>query len=187
MPTRCSSASRVDRGERRTSSWRSSRARLSARRRSVSPDTLLTGTGRQPSACREREVGDDAEVVARPDAVYRFVEDPLACPDVEGRPVLDAAHHDVVDPAAQLERPVLVLGGYQRVGGGESVPRLPGMRAPPRVPVANARAVQGLKAAPEAHAGRVGGGVEVAGQHHVHIAPFDKLLDGPPGGYSLEL
>src|SRR5918995_646778 len=110
MPTRCSTASKVDTGERRTSSWRSSRARLSARRRSVSPDMLLTGTSRQPTVGWDREVGDDAEVVARPDPVYRFVEDPPACPDVEGRPVLDAAHHDVVDPAAQLERPVLVLG-----------------------------------------------------------------------------
>src|SRR5918994_7591445 len=154
MPTRCSTAAREDRGERRTSSWRLSRARLSARRRSVSPDMLLTGTGRQPSAARDREVGDDAEVVARPDVVYRFVEDPLACPDVEGRAVLAAAHHDVVDPAAQLERPVLVLGGHQRVGGGERVAPGAGMRAPPGGPGGEARAVQGLKGPPEGHPGR---------------------------------
>jgi hypothetical protein len=52
-------------------------------------------------SCRQgREVGYHAEVVTPPDAVDWFVEDALAGAHVEGRPVLDAAHEYVVDPAA---------------------------------------------------------------------------------------
>jgi hypothetical protein len=45
------------------------------------------------------EVDAQAEVVARPDAVDRLVEDPLARRDLQRRPlVLAAADEDVVDP-----------------------------------------------------------------------------------------
>jgi hypothetical protein len=57
----------------------------------------------------------------------------------------------------------------------------------PGVPVAHARTAKRLTAAPEAHAGRLGIGVEVAGQHDVALAAPDVLLDEPRGGRGLHL
>src|SRR5215218_8237605 len=75
-----------------------------------------------------------------------------------------ATYHHVVDAPPQLQLPVPVLRGDQRVLGGEAVPLLAWVGAPPGVAVANAHTSQGLPPAPEAHTGRVGGGVEVSGQ-----------------------
>src|SRR5829696_4978707 len=54
------------------------------------------------------------------------------------------------------------------------------MCAAPCITVAHAHVSQRLPPAPEAHARRVGGGVEVAGQDHVTqaVAPFADLLYG---------
>src|SRR5829696_2779726 len=54
------------------------------------------------------------------------------------------------------------------------------MCAAPCITVAHAHVSQRLPPAPEAHARRVGGGVEVAGQAHVTqaVAPFADLLYG---------
>jgi hypothetical protein len=121
-------------------------------------------------------------MVARPHAVDLFVEDTLAGADLEGRPELDAAHEDVVDPP---ERPVRC--SHQRILRRVCVTRIPGMRALPSVPVADAHTTQRLAATTEAHAGRVGIGIEVTGQYHVYAALPDELLHEPRGGYGLKL
>src|SRR5215203_7046873 len=102
----------------------------------------------------DREVRYDAEVVARPQAVYRLVEDALAGGDIKRGTMLAAADHYVVDPAAQLQRPV-VGGHHQGVARRERVTGIQGVGAFPGVPVADARVTQGLQPSPEAHAGRV--------------------------------
>jgi hypothetical protein len=118
-----------------------------------------------------REVGDDAEVVTGPHAIYRLVEDTLAGSDVEGGTVVAAPYHHVVEPASQLQRPV-VATVHQRIVRRERVAGVSGMNALPGVPLADALVTQGLQAAPETHAGRVGGGVEVSGQDHVVCLPL---------------
>src|SRR5215218_275690 len=132
------------------------------------------------------EVGDHPEMVARPHAALGLVEEALAGDDVERGPVLDAAHHDVVDPAAQLPRPL--AAGYERVSRRESVAGIFRVGALPGVPVTDARTVQRLAAGPEAHAGGVGGGVEVAGQDHmVHLSLLHQLFDEARGRHGLQL
>jgi hypothetical protein len=76
--------------------------------------------------CRNLKVRADAEVVAGPYTVYRFVEDTHAGGDLEGRSVLYLAHHNVVDPAAQIKYPIFVLGGHQLIARGERMAWLPG-------------------------------------------------------------
>src|SRR5215204_76046 len=131
---------------------------------------------------RNHQVSDDTEMVAGPHAVYWFVEHTRAGGDLEGRPVVSAAHEDVVDPS---ERPV--GGSHQRVVRRVCVARISGMGALPSVPVAHAHAAQGLAATPEAHAGRIGIGIEVTGHHHVHTAPINELLHEPRSGNGLKL
>ena len=65
--------------------------------------------------------------------------------------------------------------------------RISGMLALPGVPVADARAAQGLTARPEAHTGRVRIGIEVAGQHHVQTPPASALLHELRGSHGLQL
>ncbi len=113
-----------------------------------------------------RKIGDHAEAVAAPNPVRGFVEDALARPDVQGKTAVGAPHHHVVDPAARLQRPV-VATGHQRIVRRKRVAGVSGMNALPGVPLADALVTQGLQAAPETHAGRVGGGVKVAGQVYV--------------------
>src|SRR5215218_1245690 len=135
----------------------------------------------------DREVRYDAEVVARQHAVYRLVEDALAGDDLERGTVAATADHYVVDPAAKLQRPV-VAAGHQRVARRERVTGNPRVGALPGVPVADARATQGLQPAPEAHASRVGGSVEVAGQDHVaHLPLAQQILYEARGRHSLQL
>src|SRR5215216_4995047 len=59
------------------------------------------------------EVRDHAEMVGRPHAAHRFVEDALAGDDVERGSVVAAAHHYVVDSAARLQRPF--TADYERI------------------------------------------------------------------------
>jgi hypothetical protein len=122
--------------------------------------------------------------VGRPDAVDRLVEDARARRDVQGGSVVDAAHHDVVDPSAALLRPGSLR--QQPVVGGEGVPGVVGVDALPGVPVADAGAFQRLAAAPEMHAGRLRNGVEVAGDDHVQAPPADQRLDGPGRRHGLQ-
>src|SRR5215203_6565092 len=158
-----------------------------ARRRNV-----LAGRGGSPDGPPGRGLGGEVcaetEVVACPDSVYRLVEDALASLYVQCGPVGAAAHEDVVDPAPRLQLPVPVLRRHQRVLGGEAVAGLPGVGASPGVAVADAQAAQGLQTAPEAHAGCLRGGVEVAGQDHVMWAVFfGDLLYEPPDYSRLQL
>src|SRR5215216_804383 len=135
----------------------------------------------------DREVRYDAEVVARPHAVYRLVEDALAGGDIERGTMVAAADHCVVDPAAQLKRPV-AAAGHQGVARRERVTGIDGVGALPGVPGADARVTQGLQPAPEAHASRVGGSVEVAGQDHVAYLPLaQQTLYEARGRHSLQL
>src|ERR671921_1097785 len=102
--------------------------------------------------------------------------------------MVGTAHHHIVDAPPQLQLPVPVLGRNQRISGGESVPLLLWMCAAPCITVANAHTSQGLPPAPEAHTGRIWGGVEVAGQDHVQaFAPFSALLYGAPREDRLKL
>src|SRR5215216_2057202 len=123
----------------------------------------------------DREVSYDAEVVARPHAFYRLVEDALAGRDVERWTIVAAADHYVVDPAAQLQWPV-VAAGHQRVARRERVTGIHGVGAIPGVPVADARVTQGLQPVPEAHARSVGDCVEVTGQDHVAYLPLAQQI-----------
>src|SRR5215216_6808306 len=77
----------------------------------------------------DREVRYDAEVVARPHAVYRLVEDALAGGDIERGTMVAAADHYVVDPAAPLQRPV--AAGHQLVARRERVTGIHGVGALP--------------------------------------------------------
>ena len=138
--------------------------------------------GNRGTPRRNHQVSDDTEMVAGPHAVYWFVEHTRAGGDLEGRPVVSAAHEDVVDPS---ERPV--GGSHQRVVRRVCVARISGMDALPSVPVAQAHAAEGLAATPEAHAGRIGFGIEVTGHHHVHTAPINELLHEPRSGNGLKL
>jgi hypothetical protein len=61
------------------------------------------------------------------------------------------------------------------------------MRAVPRVPVADAGAVQRLPAAPEPHTGRVRRRVEVRGDDDVQVAPGNQLLDESGHRHGLQL
>ncbi len=95
------------------------------------------------------EVGHDSEMVARPDAIDRFVEDPRAGADLERRsPMLAASHEDVVEPA---ERPVPsadgpgsdtwstlpLRGNGKRLGGAPAILVLEGsLVSSPEAPVA---------------------------------------------------
>src|SRR5215207_8839829 len=122
---------------------------------------VAVGSGPGPDGTRRPlEVGEDAEVVAGPDAVNRLVQDPLAAGDLQGRAVGAAADHDVVDPPAPLQRHL--ADPDEAVVGGEGVPGLARVARFPGVLVADAGAVQGLAAGPEPDAGCVRGGVEVA-------------------------
>src|SRR5215212_7699703 len=129
----------------------------------ISSVSLVVRRGTRPW---DRGVRYDAEVVARPHTVYRLVEDALAGGDIERGTMVAAADHYVVDPAAQLKRPV-VAAAHKRVARRERVTGNPRVGALPSVPVADARITQGLQPAPEAHASRVAGSIEVAGQDHV--------------------
>src|SRR5215203_3094293 len=153
-----------------------------ARRERGSPDGP-PGRGLGGEVCAE------TEVVACPDSVYRLVEDALASLYVQCGPVGAAAHEDVVDPTPRLQLPVPVLRRHQRVLGGEAVAGLPGVGASPGVAVADAQAAQGLQTAPKAHACRLWGGVEVAGQDHVPEdgAILGDLLHEPPDDNRLQL
>jgi hypothetical protein len=134
----------------------------------------------------DRELSHDAKVVARQHALYRLVEDALAGGDVERGTIVGAADHYVVDPAAQLQRPV--AAGHQRVARRERLTGNPRVGALPGVSVADARATQGLQPAPEAHASGVGGGVEVAGQDHVAYLPLaHQFLHEARSRYGLQL
>src|SRR5829696_2931166 len=75
---------------------------------------------RSPAPDLGRKFRYDPEVVARPHSVHRFVEDALAGGNIKRRSVVAAAHHDVVDPAAQLQRPV-VSASHQRIAGRKRV------------------------------------------------------------------
>src|SRR3712207_2628742 len=92
-------------------------ARRCAAGSDISSVSLAVRRGTRPW---DRKVRYDAEVVARPYALYRLVEDALAGGDLERGTMAAAAHHDVVDPAAQLQRPV-VAAGHQRVARRERV------------------------------------------------------------------
>src|SRR5829696_4045374 len=135
----------------------------------------------------DRELGHDAEVVARPHAVYRLVEDALAGGDLERGTMVGAADHYVVDTPAQLKRPV-VAAAHQRVARRERVTGNPRVGALPGVPVADARITQGLQPAPEAHASRVAGSIEVAGRDHVaYLTLAQQILYEARGCHSLHL
>src|SRR5215212_5993607 len=116
-----------------------------ARRRTAGSDissvSLVVRRGTRPW---DREVRYDAEVVARPHAVYWLVEDALAGGDVERGTMAAAAYHYVVDPAAQFLRPV-ATAGHKRVARRERVTWIQGVGALPGVPVADARVTQGLQ------------------------------------------
>jgi hypothetical protein len=92
---------------------------------------------RSPTGCLSGEVRDNAEVVNRPHA-HGFVEDALAGGDIKRGTVIFAAHHDVVDAAAQLEWHLAT--SHQRIPRRLRVAGLTGMRALPGVSVADARA-----------------------------------------------
>jgi hypothetical protein len=59
------------------------------------------------------------------------------------------------------------------------VARIAWMQALPGVSVANAETVERLPAWPEADAGGVWIGVEIADQHHLRVLVADALLDEP--------
>src|SRR5437588_4335350 len=121
-------------------------------------------------------------MVACPHAVNRFVEDTCAGGDLEGgASVITTTYEDVVDPP---ERPVPISD--KRIAGRECVARISGILALPGIPVADARAAQGLTARPEAHTGRLRIGIEVADQHHVQTAPASSLLHEPRGSHGLQ-
>ena len=120
----------------------------------------------------DREVGDEAEMVAGPYAIDRFVKDPFAGDDLKGRSTMfTAAHEDVVDPA---KRPVPI--GHEGVGRRESVPWFARMHALPGIAVADAHLAQRLTARPEANTSCVGIGIEVPGQHHMLVTQPYTLL-----------
>src|SRR5205085_9420759 len=51
-------------------------------------------------ACRDCEVGDEAEMIAGPHTVDRFVKDACTGGDLQaGSPVLTTAHEDVINPS----------------------------------------------------------------------------------------
>src|SRR5918998_6398076 len=150
----------------------------------ISPVSLVVRRGTWPW---ERQVRYDAEVVTRPHAFYRLVEDALAAGDLERGTMVAAADHYIVDPATQLQRPV-AAAHHERVARRECVTGIHGVGAFPGVPVADARVTQGLQPAPEAHASRVGGSVEVAGQDHVAYLPLaQQILYEARGRHSLQL
>jgi hypothetical protein len=92
---------------------------------------------RSPTGCLSGEVRDDAEVVACPHMFHGFVEAALAGGDIKRGTVIFAAHHDVVDAAAQLERHLAT--SHQRIPRRERVAELTGMRALPSVSLADKR------------------------------------------------
>src|SRR6266540_4997300 len=117
----------------------------------VNSDTPLSAKSRHPRSrsSGNSEVGHDSEMVARPDAIDRFVEDPRAGADLERRsPMLAASHEDVVEPA---ERPVPsadgpgsdtwstlpLRGDGKRLGGAPAILVLEGsLVSSPEAPVA---------------------------------------------------
>src|SRR5579872_6781665 len=131
----------------------------------------------------EREVRDEAKMVACPHAVHRFVKDTRAGGDGEsGSPMIAAAHEDVVNPP---ERPVPIR--HQRIARCEGMAGIAGIRTLPGVPVADACAVQGLPARPEAHAGCAGIGIEITGQRHMLAAAANEFLHEARCGDGLSL
>jgi hypothetical protein len=63
-----------------------------------------------PSGKWSREVCNHTEVVTGPDTVDWFIEDALACRDAQRGSEAAAAHEDVVDAAADVPRPSLIMG-----------------------------------------------------------------------------
>src|SRR5262249_47317020 len=99
-----------------------------------------------------RQASNEAEMVARPHAPDRFVEDARAGRDLEsGSSVITRAHENIIDPS---EGPVPI--SHERMARREGVAWIAGMRALPSISVTDAHAAQGLTARPEAHA-RCGG------------------------------
>src|SRR2546429_2801351 len=98
---------------------------------------------------RDREVGDEAEMVAGPHTVDRFVEDTRASRNVQCRSsVLPTTHKDVVDSS---ERPVPIP--QQRIARSVSMAGISRMRSLPGVTVADAHFTQRLAASQEAYTG----------------------------------
>jgi len=71
---------------------------------------------------RDREIGNEAEMVAGPYSVNRLVKDPLAGGDFErGTSMLPAAHEDVIDPS---KRPIPIRRSHQRILRRQILPAL---------------------------------------------------------------
>src|SRR5689334_12395330 len=90
----------------------------------------------------DREVGDDAEVVAGPRVVDGCVEGKPAIDDIQRRPVRSATHHDIVDSASKLQRHL--ASPYQGIRRGEGVARLVRVHCLPGVAVRHAGLPQRL-------------------------------------------
>ena len=134
-------------------------------------------------ACRDCEVGDEAEMIAGPHTVDRLVKDACTGGDLQaGSSVLTTAHEDVINPS---EWPVPI--SHKRVVRREGVARLSRMRALPGIPVADAHLAQRVTARPEAYTGCVRVGIEVADQYQVQTPSPSALLYDPRSGHRLQL
>jgi len=107
-----------------------------------------------------RQVCDDSVVVAGPDAVDRLIEESVAVQHLQQRPMSPGSHEHIVDAAGD--------GGchftqtHERVLRCERQAWVCGPCGLPRVLIANAHSVDGSLPAPEQHARRLRGGVEIA-------------------------
>lgn len=147
--------------------------------------------GKRSDALGHGEIGDNAEMIARPDSIDWFVEDSCASRNVHGLPTVCAkTHEDVVDSP---ERPVAewahVLDHFifnDRARGGKGMSGIVRMRALPRIVVAYAEVAQGLAAGPKTYVGRFWIGVEISGQDHLSRGSLDLFLEESSCDYSLE-
>jgi hypothetical protein len=116
----------------------------------------------------KHQIGDQAEMIARPHAADRLGEGKLTGDDLERRLAAGATvDEDVID---LLKRPVPIVHGVQRAMRGVGVPRLVGVGAVPGIAIADAEAIERLLPDQEANAGRIKLGVEVAGEHNMELA-----------------
>jgi len=85
------------------------------------------------------EICDDTEMITGPHAVGRLIEEERAGGDVQGRSVKTAAHQNVVDPPAELQRRLtidqerMLRRRYQRIAWREGVASFSRMGALPLV------------------------------------------------------
>jgi hypothetical protein len=158
---------------------------------------LTTGAARNVRTCPfsdkkvcslglwDREIGNQAKMIAGPDPVDRFVKDLLTGGDLEGRPtVLPTAYEEVINAP---EGPIPIGKSHERVLGGERLAWFPWMEAFPDISVANTHATQRLTATPEADAGSIRIGIQVTSQYYMQTCLSSVLFDDPRCVYRLQL